>query len=104
MIFEGKQPNLAEIADRNEAINEHQHTDSRIPCCGHDFWDAFRKAEFGDVVLCGRCQCYYAKIRNLPWICRPKWDGQKYETNHLGDGFAFNGYAWAVFVPARVTD
>jgi hypothetical protein len=108
MIFDGQKTNLAEVARRNQAINEHRATDSRVPSCAHDFWDAFRKAEFGDIVLCNRCHCYYAKIKNLPWVTiHKKWMSNEimsYGTNHLGDGYVFSDGAWAINVPARVTD
>lgn len=108
MIFDGKNVDWADVVHRNEKINHKACTDSCVPCCGHDFWDEFKKADFGDVILCHRCNCYYAKIKNLPWVVKKKkWLTQEivgYDTNHLGDGFAFSGTAWAVHVPVRITD
>ncbi len=48
--------------------------------CGHDeeFWKTVTKAEFGDLVLCNKCNRYFAKIRNLAWVT-------KRGNNHLGD-------------------
>jgi hypothetical protein len=123
MIFDGSNPNWAEVADRNEAINHHNATNSKVPCCGHDFWAQTKIMDFGDVVLCNRCQVYYAKIKHLPWIVKPskgfRWQGNKlitylfgnYHTNHLGfrgknADYNFNrkDEYFMVAVPARVTD
>ena len=101
MILNGKNPNMAAAAERNRLINEHAHTNSRSPCCGHDFWEQAKTMEFGDIIMCNRCHVYYAKIKHLPWITEKKaWMKNEiygYGTNHL-DG------AWFTPVSARVTD
>ena len=118
MIFDGKNPNYKEVAERNEGINRYRHTNSKIPICGHDFWDTARTMDYGDVVLCQRCQVYYAKIKNMPWVVKPSkdfhWRGSRlvslvfgtFHTNHLGDAANLNrkGDYFMTPVQARVTD
>ncbi len=96
MIIE-RNPDYKEVVERNKKINHHRATDSFVPCCGHDFWDDFKKMDYGDVVLCNRCSCYYAKIKHLPWVVESQRFGPPYHTNHLTDG-------WGVFVGVRITD
>lgn len=83
MIYDGKNPNYAEVAERQEYKDK-----GGSISCGHDFWEQARKMEFGDVVLCHRCNQYFAKIRHMPWVVKKtEWLSSKvtgYGTNHLG--------------------
>ena len=77
--------------------------------CGHskDFWQEFKKSQFGDVIYCDRCGQFFARIKTLPWIlanfsCKQDRSKEKeprcgYSTNHLTD-------SWACPVEARITD
>lgn len=69
--------------------------------CSHDFWDRAKKAEYGDLLLCGRCQRYFAKIKHLPWVCVEKRSTPS--TNHL-PGAKDSVIAWFTPVEVRVTD
>lgn len=95
---------MAKAAERAHDMNERHKGNSPIPCCGHDWWEQMKTAEFGDVIMCNMCHVYYAKIKHLPWIVEEKGYGESwnpkpkgYHTHHL------NG-AWFVPIPARVTD
>lgn len=87
MIYDGKNPNYAEVVK----YQKYKDKGGSISC-GHDFWEQARKMEFGDVVLCNQCHQYFAKIRHMPWITlRYKWlepktpaNLQSIGTNHLG--------------------
>jgi phage terminase large subunit GpA-like protein len=101
MILNGKNPNMAAAVDRNRQINASHHTRGPFPCCGHDFWEQAKTMEFGDIIMCNRCHCYYAKIKHLPWLVENKvWmtnEIRGYSTNHLSG-------CWFAPVSARVTD
>lgn len=64
--------------------SQNYKNDGGIISCGHDFWDVYEKAEFGDLLYCGRCHQYFAKIKHLPWLCESK---NLLHTNHLTDAF-----------------
>lgn len=38
--------------------------------CGHDFWG--KEIEFGEVVLCTRCNNFFAKIKKMPYFVRER--------------------------------
>ena len=101
IINNSTEEQLKVTAERNKLIGEHERTNSRVPFCGHDFWEQAKKMDFGDIILCNRCNVYYAKIKHLPWIVEEKlgWDNKVvgHHTNHL-DG------CWFTPVTARVTD
>jgi len=89
--------------------------------CGHaqPFWDIARKADYGDLILCQQCNRYYAKIKNMAWVCLDRFSkGETQESlkkltfssnapkggrnNHLG-GFRAGDY-YLTHVECRVTD
>lgn len=81
MIREAKGTNYDEV---------YEAADKNI-CCGHDkfFWDEFKKADFGDVILCGRCHQYFGILNALPWVCGPNSEWGIFHHNHLKDKFCF---------------
>ena len=63
MISDGKNPDFQAIIERDKFISA-----GGTVCCGHDFWDEAKKLDYGDVILCGQCNTYYAKIKHMPWL------------------------------------
>lgn len=110
MIFDGKNPDYANVVK----CQEYKDSGGKIHC-GHDFWKQARKMDFGDVILCPRCNVYFAKIKHAPWVVKKtKWLSNKvigYGTNHLGFNGDSNDYMrrdnkefFMVPVPVRVSD
>lgn len=99
MIHEPKSlsPDLIrKIAERQRYLDS-----GGIVHCGHDFWGVAKTAEYGDLLLCGRCQRYFAKVKHLPWVCVEKEFTPS--TNHL-PAAKDAAEAWFMPVEVRVTD
>lgn len=93
MIYEDK-PNLEEIFNRQEYKDK-----GGSISCAHDFWDNFKKGDYGDLFLCNRCHQYFTKVKHLPWVCGPVYTNftPPKRTNHLNTDVA-------VVVPVRTTN
>lgn len=92
-LLKATEEELKEIYKRNQDVKNGLKVS-----CGHDFWD--KKIEPGEVVLCKRCNMFFAKIRILPWVTVHELAYEKgkfvYGTNHLD-------YECYVPVPVRLT-
>jgi hypothetical protein len=64
MICEGKDPDYEDIIRMAEF---------KMPLrCEHDFWPHVNFTDYGDVLLCQRCNQYFTKIKHIPWIIKSK--------------------------------
>ena len=64
MICEGPKPNYEEIILTAE-------TPKRV-ICNHDFWDRVKLIDFGDIILCQRCNQYFTKVKHMVRVVRSK--------------------------------
>lgn len=82
MVHEPLNPNYEKV------VKTHEYKQSGvIYSCPHDtfFWDAGRKADFGDTILCNTCGQYLVKLRDLPWIAETNYHfrGKHLDKAHL---------------------
>jgi hypothetical protein len=100
MIFDGIKPNYFEVIENAEA--------KKTLVCKHDFWEKAVMMDFGDVILCQRCNQYFAKIKHIPWLIRSK----EYPPNLLPENVRartkpvaiHKDWPCMVRVPVRITD
>lgn len=80
MIHEPK--NLTDEQKREIVKRELYKRKGGTICCGHDFQEQVKEADYGDIILCTRCYQYFIKAKALVW-----WiDGNKTRpphSNHL---------------------
>ncbi len=99
MIYQG---NAREQVDKiYELAQKHKEHPGYVVHCGHDegFWEAFKKADFGDVIFCGRC-CQYSAI--IKHSMRINYDGRDKDggvKSHLWNCDS----KWAYRVHVRIT-
>ena len=66
MIHDGIKPNYAEVIKSAE---------SAVPIrCRHEdsFMEQAEKMDYGDVILCHRCNLYFTKIKTMPRVVRER--------------------------------
>lgn len=66
MIYDGIKPNYGEVIKSAE---------STVPIrCRHEesFMEQASKMDYGDVILCHRCNLYFTKIKTMPRIVRDR--------------------------------
>lgn len=64
MICEGEKPNYEDIIISAETPRKFS--------CKHDFWGKANLMDFGDVILCQRCNQYFTKIKHMVRVVRSK--------------------------------
>ncbi len=66
MIHDGIKPSYAEVIKSAESL---------FPIrCRHEesFWEQANKMDYGDVILCQRCNLYFTKIKTMPRVVRER--------------------------------
>lgn len=93
------EPKLSPTILRDVAAMQQYVDEGGTVHCGHDFWGRAEKAEYGDLLLCGACHRYYAKVKHLPWVTL---EGRTPRTNHL-PRIEGDTQSWYAPVEVRVT-
>ena len=102
MIFDGIKPNYSEAIKSAE---------SSVPIrCRHEesFWEQIEKMDYGDVILCHRCNQYFTKIKTMPRIVRERTVWHDTPSGHIKVTMKPAAEHWekicVVRVPVRLLD